>query len=215
MKKQAHIYYQRLVEDPRWVDTMKGAWKIKTLEYANQVKEKEAFFIQRLIEVNPDYKYPDPSKKFEYWDNAKQMAYTKACKVISDLERSLAPPAETSTPAGSIVEPYLLKLIFKEYGHNFEGETLDQWKQRFSTSDINVPPIKVRADAREGSDRLILLAILASVHKTTGNGYPFAKYVESHFGISAFDSAKSRNKEKVTFRNVMKDCDRILRRTTM
>lgn len=215
MRTPIDVYYKRIAEDPRWVNAISEAWKLLVLQYAVNIMHGEELYISRLIEVNPEYKYPDPNKKFEYWDEARQMSYTKARKVVSDIERSLAPPTDTSTPTGSIVEPYLLKLIFEKYGHFFEGETRDQWMQRFSIADINVPPIKVRADAREGSDRLILLAILSSIQTTTGNAFDFEDYVKKHFGIKEFYTAKSRNNKKRPFKEVVRDCDRILKTTTM
>jgi len=111
-----------------------------------------------------------------------------------------------------IVRRGCLELIWDKHKDYFKGETPESWVKRFTHPDINLPmpPIEVESAAKEGSGRLILIAILASIQKATGNAFDFADYVRTHFGIEGFESAKTRNKSKNTYQATTRYCDGIL-----
>ena len=112
---------------------------------------------------------------------------------------------------GTIIDSLLLTLIFKKYGSYFKGETLKTWLMRFSTKDIEINPINVEPEARQGTGRLKLIAILAYIQSTTWNGINFENFVRTHFGILGFESTKSRSKDKEEFREIFKDCEKFLK----
>jgi hypothetical protein len=110
----------------------------------------------------------------------------------------------------TIIHPMYLQLIFKRYGYLFEGETEDTWLLRFCKRSINIPQINIEMSVREGNNRLVLIAILASIQRATGNAFDFEHYVRSHFGIEGFESAKSRHKDKNTFTETERYCKGVL-----
>ncbi len=113
-------------------------------------------------------------------------------------------------PTELIVRRGCLELIWDRYKYYFITENFESWLLRFSKGEISVPPIKVESVASEGSGRLVLIAILASIQKATGNAFDFEQYVRSHFGIEGFESAKSRHKDKNTFTETERYCKGIL-----
>lgn len=115
-----------------------------------------------------------------------------------------------SAPTELIVRRGCLELIWDKYKGYFKSETPDSWLQRFSKNDISVAPIEVEAAAREGTSRLVLIAILASIQVQTGNAFDFGEYVRTHFGIDGYESAKHNNKDKETYIETMKYCKGIL-----
>jgi len=112
---------------------------------------------------------------------------------------------------GTIIDSLLLTLIFKKYGSYFKGETLETWLKRFSKEDIEINPINVESEARQGTGRLKLIAILACIQSTTWNGINYENFVRTHFGILGFESTKSRSKDKEEFREIFKDCEKFLK----
>jgi hypothetical protein len=109
-----------------------------------------------------------------------------------------------------IIDRVYLDLIFKKYGLWFKGETSQTWLARFINSSEDVDPINVGPAARADTDRLVLIAILASIMKMTGNSFDFDKFVSNRFGIAGYSSAKSRYHEKQEFKDIVKFCDGIL-----
>mgnify|MGYP000973145431 CR=1 FL=1 len=109
-----------------------------------------------------------------------------------------------------IVKRRHLEEIFDKYGHFFKGETLQTWVARFSRNSEEMDPINIGKEARRGTDRLILIAILASISKTTGNDFNFDRYVRNGFGIASYSSAKSRSQDKQEFKDIVKFCDGVL-----
>lgn len=109
-----------------------------------------------------------------------------------------------------IVSRGYLELIWYKYKDYFRSETPESWLQRFAKDDISVAPIEVEAAAKEGTSRLVLIAILASIQKKAGNAFDFKEYVRTHLGVDGFESAKHNNKDKKTYIETMKYCDGIL-----
>jgi hypothetical protein len=110
----------------------------------------------------------------------------------------------------TIIKSVYLELIFDKYGSCFEGETLDTWITRFTKQEVEINSIKVEPAAKLGTRRIKLIAILDSIQKITGNDFDFEKFVNTHFGISSFQSTKSRSKKKEEYKTIVKECDRIL-----
>ena len=120
--------------------------------------------------------------------------------------RTLNQPATTEL----IVRRGCIELIWHKYKGYFKGETLDSWSHRFSKNDISVAPIEVEAAAREGTSRLVLIGILASIQDATGNAFDFGGYVRKHFGIKGFEDAKNQHKDKETYIVTKRYCDGVL-----
>jgi hypothetical protein len=127
------------------------------------------------------------------------------------LQRKLNNSTNQSFGNETIIDSLFLSLIFRKYGHYFKNETLDTWLTRFSKDHIEITPINVESEAKEGTGRLKLLAILASMQRTTGNVRNFAAFVKNNFGILGFESAKTRSKDKAEFKEIVKDCDKIIK----
>lgn len=110
-----------------------------------------------------------------------------------------------------IISDMVIIAIFNKYKHHFRNETPESWMRRFDRAMAPLPPIDIEPAATEGSDRLVLIAILSAIQDTTGNAFNFNDHVKTHFGISAFGSARSRNQDKETFIETFKSCKAILR----
>jgi hypothetical protein len=111
-----------------------------------------------------------------------------------------------------IIDSDHLDMIFNKYQNNFK-ETKDDWIQRFVYPSLNLlNPIDVDNSAKEGSNRLVLLAILAAIQKTTGNNFKYEEFVSSHFGIKDYQKAKSTHQDKQGFKSTLKECDTILKK---
>lgn len=111
---------------------------------------------------------------------------------------------------GAIHDTDHLALIYKKYKHEFQ-EPKEVWISRFYRNGTPVDPINISQKATEGSNKLILIAILSSISKTTGNAFCYSKFVQERFGILNFDKTVSDHKEKQTFKETVKDCNAILK----
>lgn len=109
-----------------------------------------------------------------------------------------------------IVRRGCLELIWDKYNEYFKGETPESWLQRFNKDAVELQPIQLSKAAREDSDRLVLIAILASIQDATGNAFDFSEFVKKNFGVNDFQVTKSRNKEKQTFKDITRYCKSIL-----
>jgi len=104
----------------------------------------------------------------------------------------------------------ILVAIFNKYKDDFVNESIDSWLRRFHyQSTMKIPPIDVDSNAREGTNRLILLAILSFVQSCTGNDFVFEKFVYDRFGIKSFQKTKSLHNNKNTYKEVLTKCNRI------
>jgi hypothetical protein len=112
----------------------------------------------------------------------------------------------------TIIDRIYLELIFNNYGKFFEGEDLDSWFKRFSLKNYKGKPINVEHNAKSGTSRLKLIAILASIQVTTGNAFNFESYVLTHFGIPSFETVKSRSKDKNEYVVTFKNCQTIMKK---
>lgn len=111
---------------------------------------------------------------------------------------------------GTIIDSLLLTLIFKKYGSYFKGETLVTWLKRFNKNNKEINPINVDPDAKRGSTKLLLIAILSSIQKITGNDFDFENFVKTNFGINSYQSTKSKIRRQEEYLESVKTCDRIL-----
>ncbi|MBN1187331.1 MAG: hypothetical protein JXB49_33950 [Bacteroidales bacterium] len=107
-------------------------------------------------------------------------------------------------------KPYI-QLIFERFKDFFESETRQSWMDRFFNMGINPRHIIVERSAREGSNRLVLIAILDSVRRNIKTDFDFETFVLRRFGLTAFDKSKSVHKEKDTFNDISKICDNIFK----
>ncbi|HQH23582.1 MAG TPA: hypothetical protein PLM01_01215 [Bacteroidales bacterium] len=104
-----------------------------------------------------------------------------------------------------------INLIYDKYKEYF-SEDLSVWSQRFNRNGAPVPPIAIDAKATEGSNKLILIAILAAIQETTGAAFDFEDFVLNRFGIQDFEKTKSIHKEKQTFRETLSKCRAIMKK---
>lgn len=112
----------------------------------------------------------------------------------------------------TIINRAYLEFIFMKYKGCFTGEELNTWLARFVIGERPMQPINVEKEARPGTSRLKLIAILASIQNATGNAFDFESFVQMNFGLSSFESSKSRNKEKKEYQETFKDCQKIIQK---
>jgi hypothetical protein len=101
-----------------------------------------------------------------------------------------------------LIDPTTLGVIWRKYRHHFPSETLESWLHRFTRGAISLPPIKVEAAARQGTSKLILIAILAYIQNKAGSAFQFQQFVRTHFGIAAYQTLRTRSKDKKDFIDV-------------
>lgn len=111
----------------------------------------------------------------------------------------------------TIVDSIWLIGIFKKYGSFFKGETIETWLTRFRNEDIKIDSINVEKDAKSGTAKLLLIAILGSVQKESGNKIDFETFVRKKFGIRSYQSTKTKSKEKPEYKAIEKHCDSIFK----
>jgi hypothetical protein len=122
---------------------------------------------------------------------------------------------KTDVTDETIINEFVLRAIFNKYSSNFPKETTETWITRFCcNSSINFTPVELAGEAREGTNKLILLAILSFVQTKTGNAFDFDDFVEKRFGIKNYQKAKSEHKSKDSFNDVFKKCDKIEKEMT-
>lgn len=118
-----------------------------------------------------------------------------------------------TTESNFIIKPEHIGLIYDHFSVYFEKETRDKWLIRFNyPKGSPIEPIIIEKEAREDSDRLVLLAILSSIQKTTRNKYRFNDFVLERFGIMNYSRAKTEHKNKETYKKIVKECDLILKK---
>lgn len=121
------------------------------------------------------------------------------------------PDIKPIAPEPIIKKEYLI-FIHKTF-EEWIKESSDLWIERFVyPNKIPVNPIKIESEAKEGSSRLVLLAILESIQKTTGNAFFYPTFVQERFGIKAYQKAKTIHKSKQGFKETLKECDAILKK---
>lgn len=115
----------------------------------------------------------------------------------------------------TIIDEAYLTLIFNRFEDNF-NESKDEWIKRFVyPSLIKVKPIEIDKEAGEGSNRLVLIAILAAVqekNKEKIKTFNYQDFVLDQFGIRDFDVAKSKHKKKTGYLKTFGDCTKILKK---
>jgi hypothetical protein len=110
-----------------------------------------------------------------------------------------------------IPTPYIT-LIYNKF-REWINEPLEAWTERFvypSENSIKPKPLELASKAAEGSDRLVILGILASI--TTGNAFNFESFVSERFGIRGYEKAKSTHKNKQGFKDTVRECNAILKK---
>jgi hypothetical protein len=109
-----------------------------------------------------------------------------------------------------IIEKERLALIFRKYKDCF-NEPEDTWIKRFVYSkEAPVNPLELDPKAIEGSNKLILLAILSSIQDKRKDSFDYNDFVSDRFGIKNFDKARFDHKEKLSFKKTFTECNDIL-----
>jgi len=118
--------------------------------------------------------------------------------------------SKTNEPE-TIIEKEYINLIYKRFKEHI-NEPLDLWFERFVYSGKPVNPIKTDSQSKEGSNKLVLIGILAAIQTATGNNFDFDKFVLTRFGIKNYQKAKADHKQKKTYIETVKDCNAILKK---
>lgn len=113
------------------------------------------------------------------------------------------------TGSKSIIDTNYISLIYKRYEAYFT-EDIDTWIDRFYPNKNQIDPIDIDKKALRGSNRLVLLAILAAIQPYTGAGFDYNDFVLDRFGIKGYEKAKSIHKDKPEFENTFNECNAIL-----
>ena len=109
-----------------------------------------------------------------------------------------------------IIERERLALIFRKYKDCF-NEPEDTWIKRFVyPNEAPVNPLKLDPKAIEGSNKLVLLAILASIQDNRKDSFDYTDFVFDRFGINNFYKARHDHKEKKSFEETFAECNDIL-----
>ncbi len=176
----------------------------------SDLEEKEPIDFSSWIREHYDFAeeaLSEPSGPKHYYNLAKDLH-----EYLKWLQIKLKDSVKNSNEDMTIIDSLYLRLIFKEYGHNFENETLDSWLARFSKGHVEIDPIKVEPDAKPGTVKLKLIAILASIQKIPNTIINFESFVKTNFGINNFQSTKTKSQNKTGYKEIVKECDRILRK---
>lgn len=145
----------------------------------------------------------------EVWEEAEQFVKQYFC--IKEFEKH-ATETKKKNKVDTIIEIERLALMYRKYKEYFK-EPENQWIKRFVyPSETTINPIDINKRALNGSDRLVLLAILASIQILTGNGFDYNNFVFDRFGIRNYQKAKSDHKNKQTYIDTLKECNSILRK---
>ncbi len=152
-----------------------------------------------LYSINGEMKRRPPSEMQIYYYNEARERYSHLQWLKGLTKHEL------------IISDLVIIAIFNKYKHHFKNETPESWMRRFDRAMAPLPPIDIEPAAKEGSNRLVLIAILSAIQDTTGNAFNFYDHVKTHFGISAFGPARSRSKDKKTFKEIKEYCKAILR----
>lgn len=104
-----------------------------------------------------------------------------------------------------IIEKERIALIFRKYKDCF-NEPEDTWIKRFCPNEAPVNPLKLDPKAKEGSSRLVMLAILAAIQDNRKQDLNFNDFVRNGFGIKNFDKAKHDHKDKPEYQRILKEC---------
>jgi hypothetical protein len=109
-----------------------------------------------------------------------------------------------------IIERERLALIFRKY-KDFFNEPEDTWIKRFVyRNEAPVNPLTLDPKAIEGSNKLVMLAILALIQDKRKDSFDYNDFVFDRFGIKNFDKARHDHKGKRGFKETFEECNAIL-----
>jgi len=127
------------------------------------------------------------------------------------INNQLEPEQTTQDNQETIIEKDYLSIIYKRFKELFSGETLDSWLERFVYPTNNkIGKIEVTEKAKEGSNKLVLLAILDAVQQVKYGNFVYQNFVSDRFGIINFYRYKNEHKDKRTYQETLKICSQIL-----
>ena len=106
----------------------------------------------------------------------------------------------------TVIDVEYIYIIYKNFKEYFD-ESLQSWTERFIRNGQPVNPIKLDPKAKEGSNRLVLIAILAAIQDRRKDSFDYNDFVLDRFGIKNFDKAKHDHKDKEKFNEVKKYCE--------
>lgn len=214
--------------DSRLNEQMQAVFDIYFLDYKARVAGKS--FEERVFDgcsfTSPDSKhllsgcikemrvkltaFPGSSIPVKYAFKIRRML-----DFLNSMEKSLENELNKSGMEETIIKSEYIGLIYDRYAAKwFPGESKQQWASRFIyPTDKPIEPIYLsNKEAREKTDKLALIAILATIQETTGNKFNFQKFAEQRFGLKNFDKAKKDHKDKATYIEIYKECSTILKK---
>ena len=109
-----------------------------------------------------------------------------------------------------IIERGRLALIYWTY-KTYIDEPDNAWIKRFCPNEAPVNPLKLDPKAKEGSNKLVMLAILASIQDNRKESFNYNDFVLDRFGIMNFDKARHDHKYKPEFTKIFEECNTILK----
>lgn len=128
---------------------------------------------------------------------------------LSNYEKFIKDSIPDPEALKPIIERERLLKIFLQYRKNIE-ETEDIWIRRFCREKAPINPMKLDPKAKEGSNKLIMLAILATIQDKRKDSFDFNDFVLDRFGIKNFDKLRHDHKDKSEFQKIFKECVKIL-----
>jgi len=131
--------------------------------------------------------------------------------ILQWIKNQLEPEQSKQNNQKPIIDNEYLTILFNRFKEDFSNETLESWLERFIyPSHKKIEKIKVSEKAKEGSNKLVLLALLDAIQQKKEGNFIYQNFVFDRFGIKAFDRAKNEHKEKETYQKTFKICSRIL-----
>jgi len=113
--------------------------------------------------------------------------------------------------ATTIIKKEYITAIYNKFRERIK-EPLEAWTERFVyPSTIEVTPMELDSRAVEGSDRLVILAILSQVYKLPHPDFVYENFVSDRFGIKNFHKTISSHKNKRGFKATATECNAIFK----
>jgi hypothetical protein len=195
--------------DPKIEECKKDDFRRKVFESNVNDNDSDEYVYCRLLF---GYYENRPQNTRDYWNGnlfvpMGELVFREFA--LQFIERENNQLEQTQEP---IIAAALLGAILYKYENLFKDDA-EQWLNRFRYPNMNtIDKIKLKAsEAREDTDRLTLIAILAAIQESTGNSFDYNDFVLKRFGLTNFEQAKNKHKMKNTYAKVFADCRKILK----
>lgn len=140
----------------------------------------------------------------------KRQSEVRAFDEFVAVNESLYSQNEVSSQ--TIIPNFYIAWIHTKFRESI-NEPLETWTERFVYPyDNPVKPMELDSKAVEGSDRLVVLAILSEIYKHPHSDFVYEKFVSDRFGIKNFHKAISIHKSKKGFTDTAKICAATLKK---